>query len=104
MSSSANFSFGLSEAFSAIDQSEIDAYILGQKAQNTVAKERTDLNQFVRFCLGIGEKRGIDKIPPMELDNILCKLICVQRTKRGNFTNRTQYPVFETRGNGYWRL
>ena len=52
---------------------DINKYVLGQKAKNTVLKETTVLNRFKKFCVSINEKREIHEIPADDLDNILCQ-------------------------------
>ena len=48
---------------------DIDAFILGQKAQATKYKDISDLNTFTRFCFSIKETRNIENIPEVQLNN-----------------------------------
>ena len=54
---------------------DINKYVLGQKAKNTVLKETTVLNRFKKFCVSINEKREIHEIPADDLDNIRCQSV-----------------------------
>ena len=64
-------------------EDEIDRYIKSQKATATVNKERTNENRFKAFCATIDETRLIDKIPPPELDNILCRFFMTAKSVKG---------------------
>ena len=46
---------------------DIDAFIMGQKAQATKYKDNSDLNTFTRFCFSIKETRNIENIPEWKI-------------------------------------
>ena len=91
----ANFDFGVSfpdddddsipdeELTMMMDAEDIHKFVQGQKAKTTHAKERTDLNVFQKYCASINEKRDLEKIPPVILDNILCHFFIRAKTKKG---------------------
>ena len=54
---------------------DIDAFILGQKAQATKYKDNNDLNTFTRFRISIKETRYIENVPIVQLKHTLQKFI-----------------------------
>ena len=64
---------------------DIDAFILGQKAEATKYKDNSDLNTFTRFCFSIKERRNIENIPEVQLNNTLCQIFINAKTKKGTF-------------------
>ena len=65
---------------------EIDAFILGQKTQITKYKDNSDLNTFIRFCISIRETRYIENIPAVQLNNILFQFLHKCENKERNIS------------------
>ena len=67
-----------------IDDTDIDKFILDQRAAATVTKTRSDLNAFKNYWREYeNEEREIHNIPPSELDTLLCKFFINVRRKDG---------------------
>ena len=69
--------------FADIEDDEIQNFIDSQQTINTVRKITTDINQFRRHCLLIGEKRELDELPTTDLDNLLSKFFINVRKRDG---------------------
>ena len=62
--------------------SEVDNLIETEELANTKRKTLYDLNFVKQFLIEHGERRGIEEISAVELDNYLSKFIFAARTKR----------------------
>ena len=90
--------------FSSIEQTEIDKFILGQKAEATRSKEKYDYNRLKKFFNTVNESREIDNIPTNQLDNLLCQFFMKATNLKGElyepdtltgFWNSFQRILFE---------
>lgn len=54
-----------------ISQSELNDYVSGQKAKNTVYKEKSTINIFSRFCFSINERRDIHEFSAQEEGGVI---------------------------------
>ena len=63
--------------------SEVDNLIETEELANTKRKTLYDLNFVKQFLTEHGERRGIEEISAVELDNYLSKFIFAARTKKG---------------------
>ena len=64
-------------------EEEIDKFIKGQKAKQTVYKDRTDMNKLTAFLATHNENREIQDIPAKQLDSLLCSFFMTVRRNDG---------------------
>ena len=73
-----------SERFKTIPNDDIDNFIFQNENENTRRKTLSHIKLLRQFLSEEGEFREIQNIPPMELDNYLCKFAISVRQKNGN--------------------
>jgi hypothetical protein len=73
-----------SERFKTIPNDDIDNFIFQNENENTRRKTLSHIKLLCQFLSEEGEFREIQNIPPMELDNHLCKFAICVRQKNGN--------------------
>ena len=73
------FNFGLDKVFETHEDAsdfEITAFLNGSKAKQKCYKDKSDVKRIMTFIKDISEENGETKqsarLPPMELDKILC--------------------------------
>ncbi|CAH3142143.1 unnamed protein product [Porites evermanni] len=69
--------------FVPMTDSEVDNLIDTEEFANTERKTLYDLNFVKQFLTEHGERRSIEEIPAVELNNYLSKFIFAARTKKG---------------------
>lgn len=72
-----------SERFKTIPNDDIDNFIFQNENENTRRKTLSHIKLLRQFLSEEGESREIHNIPPMELDNYLCKFVLSVRQKNG---------------------
>ena len=73
----------MSKAENLKSEEEIDKFIKGQKAKQTVYKDRTDMNKLTAFLATHNENREIRDIPAKQLNSLLCSFFMTVRRNDG---------------------
>ena len=84
----------IDERFVPMTDSEVDNLIETDENANTKRKTLYDINFFKQFLTEHGERRSIEEIPAVELNNYLSKFVLAARTKKAKSTSHLHLGEF----------
>ena len=70
-----------SELGIVLEENEVKAFVDRNKAVNTVRKTRSDISIWCKWCNSVGENRGLEVIPSIELNKLMCSFLMTIRKK-----------------------